>query len=473
MSDYDPSPTENTPRSHNSIASRGTIASGALASPSALQAALQIAGGCQDDADAVPRVYDADDRPRGPLDPATVAETARRLFARIDESHPSGWRSLLRREVPHFYAPNVMRGVDMMFADTVKNRQPLYLQGAASGVGTTIFCTDFARGYNQRRSEAGSAERVLYASLEEGTDAPVHFFDTLGLYVKAPLTRTDLRFRSAAYLATKVVAAAARLHAAVLVIDHVQNAGPRVLALIGAILRHADPRNVVSDVSDEYARLTRRIGVVLVSTSRPQVLFRDVPQVLLALKGRHRVLNRYKTIDDVGEALRQARIGLDDLDAESNDEDRLIATRVLETTAGLPALMHPLFEMIDLVAQSNRMRPNGSVINAALGYHRRFVDVLRAAPDKTSYGSEERDERLAVVAASDHTRLVSLDGTSEYRVRRPSAGGKEAVLKMHGRQRSRAVREGRRIANKGHTNVKGIGPAFEDGLGDLTPRGGA
>ena len=120
-----------------------------------------------------------------------------------------------------------------------------------------------------------------------------------------------------------------------------------------------------------------RIGVVFASHHDPEAVFRRHAGALLLLRGARVRYPRYTTAEQVGEALRQADIGLHDFGRRP--DDALIAEFVLRQSEGLVAIMDPLLALVDGLARHNRVaggRPTLALFEQALKGHARMVRVI-------------------------------------------------------------------------------------------------
>ncbi len=414
---------------------------------------------------------------------AAVRDIAQRLFARGDPTSASEMRAAITREVKHYYAPTVLQPADAFLREAVTSGGRCFLQGACHGVGSTFLALDFARACNLRAAEIDSRQRVLYVRFEPGTNSVPKFYDTLGLCTRAPLTNTELRSRSPLYFALRVLAGAIMTGATAIILDHVSATPSKVREGIGTLLRLTDPNYSASTELAAYGEVPRRIGVVVVDHASPEKLFRNAPDVLLLLENKHVVLQPYRTAEEIGEAIRQAGIGLDDF---NNDDpsDAAIADIVMERTRGLPAQMTPLFQLIDTVARLNGgLRPTPEVVSQALPFYRNMVEMvsvpISGAPPK---GEDASGERLYGVYSRDAVALpetltdaqrrklfaMSAPSAQEDAERDGQAGtrkggasstsamqkGRSAALREKREKRAVANREGASMQRKRHVNLE-------------------
>lgn len=417
---------------------------------------------------------DAAGASHGPASIRGVSNIAERLFERYDPTVPSSARSALRLEVQHYYAPSVLRPIDWYVNEVFNHGARLFLQGKCSGVGATTLACDFARAFNYRAGVRGDLRRVLYARFESGTNTIPKFYDTLGLCFRAPLTTTEVRFRSPLYFALRVLTGAAMHGATAIILDHLSETPPKVRAGVAALLQLTDPNFVVSaDLGAFVQEVRTRIGVMIVDRVPPQRLFRESPRALLLLENRHQVLRPYQTVEEIGEAMRQAGIGLDDLElAVATDHE--MAEMVLQKTQGLPAQITPLLGLISTVAHANgARRPTPALIAQALPFHRSLVDVISVpvtADDVAGerlygvYASEapQLPERLTerqrrrMMSLGAQAELEPVDGGESQSVRRkqsPSRGTRSQHLRARREQRDVAKAEGAAMTRKQHLNV--------------------
>lgn len=409
-------------------------------------------------------------RPRAPTSGTAVQKLARRLFERYDPATPSKLHTLLRQDVQHYYADDVLGDIGWLVSDVFANGSRLYVEGACLGVGASTLACDYARAFNFTAGQYSDGRRVLYARFEPGTDSIPKFYDTLGLCLRAPLTATEVRFRGPLHFAARVLSGAVMAGATAIILDHVSATPPKVRNAIATLLRLTDPNYHAPTEIDEFTQEGRRIGIIIVDHVPPERLFANAPDVLLLLRNRHTVLRPYETPDEVGQAMQQAGIGLEDFDI-SHPEDFAMAASVLEKTRGLPAQMTPFFELIGSVTQlSGGMRPTPELLDQVLPMYRSMVDVLSVPAGPL----DESADRLYGVYASNVPMLpakprargatAATSSRDEARKEeRPlshsaSSGSSAAkptrsqVLRERRESRDIARKEGKAIRRKQHVN---------------------
>lgn len=319
-------------------------------------------------------------RARAAVEPGEVLRVASQLFGRADPSTLSGYLRLHHPDLRHVYPPRLMQPneatppLPFLLAESVVNGWPLFLQGASLGVGASTLAADFARAFNTRAAAARDPRRVLYVRLLPRCRKPKDLLDAILTALHAPVTHTELRFRSNNSLVLRLFMTAVLARVAVIVVDHVANTTDDVRAFLGELLQVMDPTyHVPLDPADRL--LASRVGLVLVDDQPPEVLFRQVPQALLGLRGRFGVLEPYTTVEQVGQALRLADVGMDDWDPADPD-DLETAQLILQCTSGLVAQMNPFLSLLDRLSKRARVRPCPETVHAVLPYHREMVRLM-------------------------------------------------------------------------------------------------
>ena len=222
--------------------------------------------------------------------------------------------------------------------------------------------------------------------------------------------RSESRISSPRRVGQRIIAQAERLRLSAIVIDHVHAANNTVRSLIRDLMMTSDPAYAVPlDGEDLPGR--RRVGIVLVDHNAPEALFANQTEVLTLLQGAYASLPPYTTVEAVAELMRQADIGLEDLDLR-DEEDRLMAERVLETTDGLMSSMAGLLRMVDLLAMaSGGYRPELAMVEGALSYHRQMVQL------QSSRGADG-------TASSFHTVACAKPRPAAQNAKQPTAASK-------------------------------------------------
>jgi hypothetical protein len=392
------------------------------------------------------RVTDGRRRGDVPQD-AEVAEAAARLFARIDPTAPSNVGDLVTRRLPHVYPDAALRPLDRRLAAAVTNRNRLYLQGERLGVGASTLVGDYSRAFNVRAAAHRDPRRIAYAPILSGSNNPVKLLDALCERVRAPLSITELRFRSIETLARRFVEGIRALRVCTIVFDHLHHASPGVLQMIGELMLVSDPAHQVPFEPDEYGLMVPRLGFILISHEQPEVLLGPVPELLHLLGGEHVVLRPYASAAVTAEAIRQSDIGLDDLDLATLD-DALMAQVAHGVTGGLIDQLYPFLQMVDSVARRNELRrPTLDAFMTALPYHRQLRQKLvgRTEPVFEGVDGEALFEALfkkATALRDLHLDPLRISGGG----RAAAAGTQPKVVTSGGHPKLKAIREGREAA---------------------------
>ena len=245
-----------------------------------------------------------------------------------------------------FYAAGVVGATDgrgpiaWYLKSALEKGLPLYLRGTAHGVGTTRLVTDFARTVNARHRGVAEA-RVVYASIMPGTKTVRALIDSILVGIEAHLP-SRVRVGAGAQQLRFMKEFLHHLDARCLVLDHVDRLTGDALVALGDLL---DSLACGDEVRAE-TRDRNRIGLVLVSTRSPDLLFRGELRVLQRLEGRIVELDCYQRPEDVVEAMTQMSPSLAQLLAMAGAETE--AGRVmLERTIGLPGKMGTLFATME------------------------------------------------------------------------------------------------------------------------------
>ncbi len=398
-------------------------------------------------------------RPNHPGSGGAVKKTAAQLFAECDPTDPRGWRTLLQRELPNIYVPSMLQdsNVRWLLGHTVTNGGRMYIHGAAPGVGAKTLAIDYARAFNDAAYEHSDPRRIAFLMIEAGTTTVNRLLDDLGTMLQAKISHAELR-RGTAHLVMRILGAAARQNVTTLMIAQPSKASAAAREIIGALLHRTDPRYHVDLEPHPLREHARGIGVVLIDHVAPEILFRASPGVLLQLKNRVAELRPLTTYTEVGEALRRADIGLEDLDLDDRDDLSMVQT-VAAQTQGLMAQMHPLLELIDLIATaSGNVRPSPELVAFALPLYRRMVDLSAArahTPSGRMYALRARPiVRRPTVEAQDPagngTGASAADAAALPEIR--DTGRTKALKKKHS-EKERANRESRAARRKGHVTV--------------------
>lgn len=376
---------------------------------------------------------------------ADVAAVARDLFGLVDPQGATAGRAVLPK-VRSFFPPSVLQPtpndipLSHTLAETVLNGAPLYLEGAARGTGSSYLAIQYMSQFNRSAAAVGDARRAVGVKLFSKTRTLRHLFDALALALKAPLTASELRFRSTTYLAQRVLATAAQSRVVCLVLDHVHHLDADALDVLGDLIRLLDPEQQVDD-GDGGRRAFARVAVVLVSHKSPEALFLGQPQVADALEGRHAVLRPYTHWEQVGEALERADIGIEQFDP-TDDDDRAMARLVLTKTSGLPSQMNPFFARLGRIAQRMKVRPNARVAEAVLPYHRQLVELRERLADDLP-GGREYSVRVTRRPTNRRPWLTAGSSHDAHEAAARAAAEKAAEQKRRARERGAGGARGR------------------------------
>jgi hypothetical protein len=392
---------------------------------------------------------------------AAVEQMAERLFSRIDPTAASNVVDLVTRPLPHVYPEHVLQPLDRRLAAVVVNHGRLYLQGERLGVGASMMASDYARAFNTRATQHCDPRRMAYVQIRSGLSNPLKLLDALCEHVRAPLSISEIRFRSTETLARRFVEGTRALRICTLVFDHVHHASPSVLRMLADLMFASDPQYQVPLEPDEHDMSIPRLGFLLVSHVAPEVVFGSVPEVLHLLEGEHAVLTPYSSPDVTAEAIRQAGIGLNDLDLTTLD-DCLIAQVAHELTQGLVDQLHPFLRLVDAVARRNSVhRPTLEVFATALPFHRHLRERLLGRADPTLQGASWKDLVARAAALRDqytdplritHSGITGKTGDEQKRTppRATRLGKLRKIRQTRGRaetERRRAVTRRRRRRN--------------------------
>jgi hypothetical protein len=406
-------------------------------------------------------------RERNPASPVAIREIARKLFAQADPTVPASHLRATTRDIPHVYTREIHGGAEKRLFHAVMNGERLFLHGTALGVGASTFVADYARAFNFTCKMRGDPRRIAHLSLAHGTTTVRGFLEALCNAVQSPLTPSEARLSSPLSLGKRIIAQADRRRVCAFVIDHVHHASDGMRSAIGDLMMATDPTYSVPLEIDEDTPTRSRISIVLVDHEPPEKLFVRQPEVLTLLQGAYAALRPFNTAEEVAEALRQADVGLDDLDL-ADKEDLEITKLILNASGGLMSNMAGLLRLIDLYATMHGgYRPDLELVNGALAHHRRMVRLLK------SRGGGEGDSYRTVSAAAPRRRRQGFPpqrgeeerGGAGRSNRGSSAGGKlsrAAKLRSKSEAREIAGAEGRDMRRKGFSNLPEIAPPAED-----------
>jgi hypothetical protein len=377
-----------------------------------------------------------------------VRAASKALFGRKDPFNPADVAALSTRRLPSFYAPDFIKEVDSTLVRVLTSGGRLFVRGKAYGVGVSTLLTDLARAFNYRAELAGYDERVLYVQLQE-VKSSKQLMRVLLNAVACPMTNSDARTHPLDTLAERFLVAASRRCISTVIIDHVHNAHGDALSAVGSLMAVMDPSFHVPLHTDEYSELVARVGVVLASHKSPAQLFRHERSALHALvDGGELVVEPFADRASLAAALRQADIGLHDLDLAQN-MDELMVEWILAVTGGRLSLITPLLQLVDVVSRAyGNARPNMAFLHAALPFQRsmreRILVWTEPKLQKQQDGSWTRPARKWVPAAPE----------SEATPR--EVKGRAATLKEKQKHKDAAHTERRKLNKRRNVNLPGM-----------------
>lgn len=266
---------------------------------------------------------------------------------------PGTWashRRMQRPEVCRFYAEGVVgkqgaREPILWHLERVAhNGGPLYVQGVAHGVGTTTLLLDYVAAYNTN-AEGEGLPQIGYVDVAEHCTSIKHLLDTIASELRLRIPTTDLRLRSARALLDRVSGHLLHRGVGTLVLDHVGNVSGTARDFVATLLREYASESRRKIRAQELGRSFRPFGLILADRAAPTALFGKHPGVLVALEGQAIILDRYRTVAQMAEALVQAAVGVTAVDLD-DPSDRGAMEDLLEFTHGLPRFMHRAFEYL-------------------------------------------------------------------------------------------------------------------------------
>lgn len=386
---------------------------------------------------AVPRIA----RLSSQVSPDRIRTTADRIFEHMDPTMPAAHARMLRRELPRMYTPDVHGRVHRTLFQVMAGGSRLYLHGAAVGVGASILATDTGRSFNARAKDRGLPQRIVYLDVKAGIASEKDLLDALCRSVKAPLTFSERRLRSTNSIAERIVAAIHLLNIRAIILDHVHNASTRARGVVADLLRMTDANYEVSLDVDTDTVPRGRLGIVIVDHQEPELLFRDHVDVLALLQGNYVALNPYTSVEALGDILRQADIGMEDLDL-SDSEDAQFTKHLLTTTDGLIVNIAGVLQAVDVVMASNQVRrPDLSLLEMAQRSYRKMTHLIAAK------GRDEQTHFETVPTPS--SRL----GQRTDKRKNSNAKGTKSKLRQRREARPEAEAERQQMLRRGHTNL--------------------
>jgi hypothetical protein len=391
-------------------------------------------------------------RKHHPLSASAIKKTASQLFAGCDPTTPHGWKALLQRELPHIYVPSVLdeSRLRWLFADTVTNGRRMFVHGTAPGVGAKTLAADWARAFNNHAFAHKDPRRVAFIMLDGGASTTQRLLDDLSTALQVRLSYTELR-RGSGLIINRILGAAARQNVCAIIIAQPSKAHAAAREIISSLLYKTDPNYHVPLEPHPLHEHARKVGVILVDPVAPELVFRASPNVLLQLRGRVAELRPLQSYAEIAEAMRRADIGLRDLDLSYNEDLSMVKTIVAQT-GGLLAQMHPLFELIDLIATaSGHARPTPEMVDAALPLFRKMVD-LTAIKTTTPSGHMFVLQPRPIVGARTSAGAPGHGGASDPDTTL-SDNGRAKALKKKGDAKERAVAEACATRRKRNVNV--------------------
>jgi hypothetical protein len=346
------------------------------------------------------RVPSAPGLGRRPTEVSAATAAARQLFAQVNPAVPASYGRVLHQPLRPFFPPALLAPtadhvpLGFTLGETVTNGWPLYVQGSALGVGASILAAEYAKQFNYAAHAEGDPRRVAYADILSEMRSVRHVLDALALALEAPLRNVELRFRGTPFLGRRVHATAAQGRVVMIVIDHVHRLEGEGRKAVASILRVFDPRYHVPLHGDPTRPPAPRVAIVLVDHKPPADLFAAHPDALGLLQGRHVVLQPYTTVEQVGQALELADIGVASGSFDpTDDDDRAMAERILELTSGLVIQMDPLLTRLGALARHVGTRPNATLVDAVLPYHQQMLELV----ERLGEGPNGREYQTRVI----------------------------------------------------------------------------
>lgn len=384
---------------------------------------------------------------RHSLDLKVVRDLGKALFNRKDPFNPADVAELATRRLPSFYAPDFIKEVDSTLVRVLTSGGRLFVRGKAHGVGVTTLLTDLARAFNFRAAKAGYDERVKYVQLQ-GITTSKQMVSFLCRQVGCTVTNSDRRLHSLDDLMQRFVVSAANRNISTIIIDHAHNAKGEAREALRALMCVTDPSTHVPLEISEYDELIPQIGVVLASHRSPSQLFKEDRSAVHALaSGGEIVVEPFADRHSLAGALRQADIGLDDLQL-SDPMDHLMVEWILAVTGGRLSLITPLLQLVDVVGRAyGNVRPNMAFLHAALPFQ-------RSIREKALVWKEPRLPEERPTSWPEPPRFYSNREQKKTRSAKPK--DRSASLKEQRKHRDAARKERNKINRSRSHNLPGM-----------------
>ena len=405
------------------------------------------------DALEIPSLPAAPRHVRPPVDPRSavsrdgIKAIAEQIFRSADPTFPGAQASYLPQTVRRMYVPSVHGPAHKLLFRAIAGGRSVYLQGACVGVGASILGADTRRAFNLLCAERGDPRRIARLDITRGVKSEKDMLESLCDMVQSRLSISERKLRSTRFIVRRVLQGAQDLHLSAIIIDHVHKAEPRALAVIADLIRHSNP-DYGDALDDTGSPLPgNRVGIILIDHHEPETIFGhdECFDVLPLLQGNYACLKPYEALTEIADALREADIGLNDVNpADPVDQDLL--KEVLEATDGLVVNMVGLLEKVDILARnSGIVRPNLDVVLGALAFHRRMIRLIKTRK-RDRYGNEVTAYKTVPVKAA-RPRGAS---------RKPGQKGKDSESKRKTMRESRgdAAAENREVRRRRYTNLK-------------------
>lgn len=364
------------------------------------------------------------------LESCQVRKKCSTLSLWAESTIPSAAIDLNGRTRPLVFTEAVHKRVVRRLGFAVDHGSSLYLQGAVVGVGATVLVREFARQYTDSYRVRGLPDRIVTVRLHRETRSARDLLSTFALALKIRFTAWELRMGDKTLIGEALAAEVRRKRIRAVVFDHVSLAGEGALGLIAEFMLAMNP--LYSQSFEADSEPSSPTAVILVDDKVPEVVFGDMPDVLMALGGNHVELSHYRSVENVAEMLRGSGIGLADLNLE-NPADRAMTECVFSATDGLIANMDSLLNVVNLTARQCAERPGLKHVHGALKYYRRMVNLALDVGDDGA-------ETLALIA-NRRSRGKTQKQVSQTSSRAASSDGHAGSPKQARPKMSRAAQK--------------------------------
>ncbi|MHB1095624.1 MAG: ATP-binding protein [Gemmatimonadaceae bacterium] len=320
-------------------------------------------------------------------DPSEIERIGRMLLGESQRTTAATYGPVYPREPVLFACKSVLDwhlpgqlsvkvGLSQAFA--AKGR--LYLRGATLGAGTSTLVHAAVRAYDQRNELMESPQRGQVVSFSgDSTRSESKFLAAFLGQLGFPEGYTAIR-RGTDPLMMGVVAALARSHIDVLVIDHVDHLSPPVLRLLESLIEALDPKKRSKNAAmDTWLDRNYKPAVIMIGHSKPRQLFSRYKQLAGAIEGRIATLRLYDTIGEMAEAINSARIWKQPITLTNPDHYRMCEL-ALQGTGGLPTNMQPVFEEVETLVRLNNAAPCPELIETIFEDRTFMLHVKRSVP---------------------------------------------------------------------------------------------